>query len=41
MNPAMAMSWTRQARTTFSPAPFFMARRALCIMWLAGAKRYR
>jgi hypothetical protein len=40
MKPAMAMSWTRQASTIFSLTPFFMARRALCIRWLAGPKRY-
>src|SRR5437899_2212168 len=33
MNPAMAMSWTRQARTTFSPAPFFMAVRVGVWEW--------
>ncbi len=40
MKPLVAMSWSRHARTIFSLAPFFCARRALCSMWAAGPKRY-
>src|SRR5438445_507178 len=40
MKPAIAMSCSRQASTSFSATPFFCASRALCMRWLAGPKRY-
>ena len=34
------MSCSRHASTIFSLTPFFLARRALCITWAEGPKRY-